>query len=149
MTETAAQPLSESTLRDSWERVMAAWRDGDFSGLDEIYADDLTYHAPPFPDMSKRELRDFITAFRAGFQDIQGEVDEHIIAGLTSVQRWHVEGRFGGKTPLLPADPTGRTTTAIGALLYHWDNGKVTEAWHFGDWMGWLTQAGVLPPLQE
>jgi ketosteroid isomerase-like protein len=148
MTETVAQPLSESTVRAAWDRVLlGAWRDGDFSALDEVYAADFTYHVPPFPDMNKQELRDFITAFRAGFQDIRAEVKEEVISGSTSVQRWQVEARFGGKTPFLPVDPTGRTTMATGVLLCHWANGKVTEAWHFGDWMGWLTQAGVLPPL--
>jgi len=26
-------------------------------------------------------------------------------------------------------------------------NGKAVEMWHYGDWLGWLQQFGVIPPL--
>jgi ketosteroid isomerase-like protein len=147
MATTANQPLSESTARAAFDRFGSAWVDGDMSGVEELFADDVTYHVPPFPDMGKAELLEFIAGFRAGFHDFELSDDEDVVAGSTSVHRWHCAATFAGKAPLLPVEPTGRHTTASGNLMFHWSDGKVTEAWHFGDWMGWLTQAGVLPPL--
>jgi hypothetical protein len=48
---------------------------------------------------------------------------------------------------LRPGGPPGKHTTAAGAHVLHWSGDEVSEAWHFGDWLGWLTKAGVLPPM--
>ncbi len=74
-------------------------------------------------------------------------LEEDLLADSRSLHRWRVEAVFAGTTPLLPAQPTGASTTAIGNLLFHWQDGQIIEAWHAGDWLGWLTRAGVLPPL--
>jgi len=44
-------------------------------------------------------------------------------------------------------DGTETRTPAEGAHVLHWSGDRVAEAWHVGDWLGWLTRAGVLPPL--
>jgi hypothetical protein len=31
--------------------------------------------------------------------------------------------------------------------MAQWHERRIVELWHVGDWMGWLTGAGVLPPL--
>jgi hypothetical protein len=56
-------------------------------------------------------------------------------------------GTYSGENPLLPTPPTGRSTQATGVLMAQWHERRIVELWHFGDWMGWLTGAGVLPPL--
>lgn len=149
MTGTTAQPaVTAEAARAAWSRFAAAWEDGDLAAIDELFAADLTYHVPPFPDLDRAGLRDFVAAFRAGFPEFGVDVHEDVVSGTTTVHRWSCRGVFSGRTPLLPVEPTGNTTTAVGALLFHWTDGTITEAWHFGDWMGWLTQAGVLPPLE-
>ncbi|MGZ5400529.1 MAG: ester cyclase, partial [Nocardioides sp.] len=125
----------------------AAWERGDMTDIDDFFADTIVYHVPTFPDMDKQGLKDFIASFRLGFHDFRDYLDENPVDGARSLHRWHCDGVFAGATPLLPAEPTGRGTTATGTLLFHWQDGRIREAWHAGDWLGWLTRAGVLPPL--
>lgn len=147
MTELQDRPANAESAARVWERFAAAWETGDYSGVDELFSDRLVYHAPPFPDMDKQGLRDFIEAFRQGFHDVRAHLLEEFTSGSRSLHRWRVEGVFAGVTPLLPVEPTGSATSGEGMLLFHWEDGHVVEAWHSGDWLGWLTRAGVLPPL--
>ena len=148
MTQTTGSAVSEDRAREAMTRFMAAWEQGDMSAVDEVFAEDLVYHGPPFPDMGRDGLRDFITGFRTGFSDIHVQVHEHVVDGATSVHRWTAEAVLSATTPLLPGvEPTGNRTSADGAHVLHWTADKVSEAWHLGDWLGWLTKAGVLPPM--
>lgn len=147
MTHAHSTELTPEVARRAWDRFAAAWERGDMSGVDELFAEASVYHVPPFPDMDKQALKDFIAAFRQGFHDFRVHMDEDLLDDARSLQRWHCEGVFAAVTPLLPAGPTGHGTTATGTLLFHWRDGQIVEAWHAGDWLGWLTRAGVLPPL--
>ena len=117
------------------------------AGLDDLFTADASYHMPPFPDMGVTALKACVRDFTAGFPDFSITTDEQVVSGTTSVHRWHCEGTFSGDTPLLPVPATGRRTTASGSLVLHWRDGRIEGVWHFGDWLGWLTQAGVVAPL--
>ncbi|MBM7804893.1 ketosteroid isomerase-like protein [Geodermatophilus bullaregiensis] len=148
MTQSTSSTVSKDRAREAMIRFMAAWEQGDVSAVDEVFAEDVTYHGPPFPDMGRTELREFITGFRTGFTEIHVQVHEHVVDGTTSVHRWTAEAVLSGTTQLLPGvDPTGNRTSAEGAHVLHWSGDRVSEAWHLGDWLGWLTKAGVLPPI--
>jgi ketosteroid isomerase-like protein len=148
MTGTRSSAVSKDRAREGMTRFTAAWERGDVSAVDEVFAEDLVYHGPPFPDMGRAELREFIASFRTGFSEIHVQVHEHVVDGTSSAHRWTVEAVFSGTTQLLPGvDPTGNRTSAEGAHVLHWTGDKVSEAWHLGDWLGWLTKAGVLPPM--
>ncbi len=45
--------------------------------------------------------------------------------------------------------PTGKRTTATGCHICQWVGDRCVEVWHFGDWLGWLQKAGVMPSLDE
>jgi len=125
-----------------------AWNTDNANLLDEVYAADILYHMPPFPDLVGTDAqKQFIATFRAAFPDFHVDIDEDIVEGNRSMHRWHCQATFTGQSSMLPVPPTGNQTTATGALVMHWQDGMVTEAWHFGDWLGWLQGAGVLPPL--
>jgi ketosteroid isomerase-like protein len=148
MTRTTSSAVSKDRAREAMTRFVAAWEQGDVSAVDDVFAEDLVYHAPPFPDMGRAELREFIVSFRTGFSEIHVPVHEHVVDGTTSVHRWTAEAVLSGTTQLLPGvDPTGNRTSAEGAHVLHWTGEQVSEAWHLGDWLGRLTAAGVLPPL--
>ncbi len=147
MTRPQGTELNVEVVRQAWEHFAAAWESGDMSGIEEFFSDDSVYHVPPFPDLDKQGLKDYITAFRQGFHDIHVPLEEDMIADSRSLHRWRADAVFAGSTPLLPAQPTGLGTTASGTLLFHWRDGQIVEAWHAGDWLGWLTRSGVLPPL--
>jgi ketosteroid isomerase-like protein len=149
MAQSQSGGLTGELSRRAWDRFGAAWERGDMSGIDEVFSADLIYHVAPFPDLDRQGLKDFVGAFRQGFHDFGLHLDEELTDEARSLHRWHCEGVFGGATPLLPVEPTGRRTAASGTLLLHWRQGEVVEAWHSGDWLGWLTGAGVLPPLGQ
>ncbi|SDX57407.1 SnoaL-like polyketide cyclase [Geodermatophilus africanus] len=145
---TSPASVSKERAREAMARFVAVWEQGELAAVDEIFSKDLTYHAPPFPDMGRDGFRDFVDSFRAGFTEIHVQMQEHLVDGATSVHRWTVEAVLSGTTPLLPGvEATGKRTTGEGAHVLHWSGDEVSEAWHFGDWLGWLTKAGVLPPM--
>ncbi|MGY1709175.1 ester cyclase [Geodermatophilus sp. SYSU D00758] len=148
MTGTTSAAITKDRAHEAMTRFVAAWEQGDLSAVDEVFAEDVVYHAPPFPDMGRGELREFIAAFRAGFSEMHVQVQEDLVDGSTSVHRWTVGAVLSGATQLLPGvEPTGKATSAEGAHVLHWSGDRVSEAWHLGDWLGWLTKAGVLPPM--
>ncbi len=73
--------------------------------------------------------------------------DELVVDGDTTVQRVPCTGTYSGHSPLRVVPPTGRSTRGAGVLMAHWREGRISELWHFGDWLGWLTAAGVVSPL--
>ena len=129
-------------------RAVNAWMTDNPDVLDEAFATDVVYHMPPFPDLiGIAAQKQFIAGFRAAFPDFQVIIDEDIIEDNRSTHRWHCHGTYSGQSPMLPVPPTGKQSSASGSLVFHWQDGKIVEAWHFGDWLGWLQGAGVLPPL--
>ena len=154
MTGTRSSAVSKDRAREGMTRFTAAWERGDVSAVDEVFAEDLVYHGPPFPDMGRAELREFIASFRTGFSEFHVQVHEHVVDGTTSAHRWTAEAVFSGTTQLLPGvEPTGKHTSAEGArpaldrgqgvrglaprrLARLVDEGRSAAA-HAGD--GWLT----------
>ena len=121
MTQTTSSAVSKDRAREAMTRFVAAWEQGDVSAVDDVFAEDLVYHAPPFPDMGRSELREFVASFRTGFSEIHVPVHEHVVDGTTSVHRWTAEAVLSGTTHLLPGvDPTGNRTSAEGPHVLHW-----------------------------
>lgn len=140
--------VTREHLRAGWEKgERAAWENGDTSGFDDVYSDDVLYHLPPFPDLAKPGLRDMVSAIHQAWPDLRFQLEEEFAVGSTTVYRWRCEGHYSGESPLFAVPPTGNRTQASGTMIFHWTDGKVTEVWHFGDWLGWLIQAGVMPPI--
>lgn len=134
-------------LRVKFHRfIEEVWNKGNLDVSDEVYAGDVVYHMPPFPEIEGLgAFKQTAADIRAAFPDLHVVIDEDIFDGNTSVHRWSVKGTYKGESSTLPSPPTGKETTAIGCHIYHWVDGKVTEAWHLGDWLGWLQRAGVIP----
>ena len=141
MTELQERRSGGAVGEGAWDRFAAAWESGDFSGVDELFSERLVYHVPPFADMDKQGFRQFVEAFRQGFHDFRAYPLEEFADDSRSLHRWRVEGVLAGKTHLLPVETTGQATSAEGMVLFHWEAGRVVEAWHSGDWLGWLTKA--------
>ncbi len=121
-----------------FEGIAAAWMDGDFSAVTDFVAADVKYHMPPVGDFDRDGLGQFITGFRAAFPDFQVTLDETIAEGERVVWRWHCEATFSGESPVVPVAPTGKRSAASGTIVARFDNGRIVEAWHHGDWLSWL-----------
>ncbi len=116
------------------------------SGLDDVYSDDLVHHMPPLADLDKVRLRNYTTGFHQAFPTspsrwMAGRRRGHDGAALA------LHGHLQRPSPLLVVPPTGRSTWGTGVLMAHWRDGRISALWHFGDWLGWLTAAGVVSPL--
>ncbi len=130
-----------------YRQAAEVWNTGNVGLLDEFCAPTLLYHIAPFPDMNVEALKQFIGAFRMAFPDFHVDIEEDLIAGNRSAHRWTCSATFTGQSPLLPVPPTGKRAIVPGSHIVHWEEGKAVEMWHFGDWMGYLQQVGIIPPL--
>src|SRR3712207_9452168 len=87
MTQAPSSTVSRARAREAMTRFVAAWERGDVSVVDEVFAEDLVYHGPPFPDMGRAELREFIVDFRTGFSEAHVQVHEHLVDGRSEERR--------------------------------------------------------------
>jgi hypothetical protein len=128
-----------------WTRFMGMWNTQKAEIADEIAAPGLIYHVPPFPDLDLDGLKDLVAqaATMPGFQ-----VDSHraIVNGDWSAHRWTARGDWTSSSALIPGEPTGKTAVAEGAHICQWQEGRLVEAWHIGDWLGWYQTAGAQLP---
>ena len=123
------------------------FENGHVDEVDGLLPEGVRYHLAGFPDLDRAGLKDFIAGFHQSFPDFSVTVEEDLVDGDRTAHRWRCTGTFSGSGGLLPGDPTGRATEATGSHVIHWRDGRPTEIWHFGDWLGWLQRAGVLPSL--
>ena len=143
--------MSPEERSAKFRRFIEAWTQRNLATVEEVMAPDVVYHMPPFPDFQGTEpLKRFITDFHAAFpDDCQVVIEEDLASGEVTVHRWSVSGTYKGRSPLLPVQPTGKSTTATGCHICRWAGDRCVEVWHFGDWLGWLQKAGVMPSLDE
>jgi ketosteroid isomerase-like protein len=123
------------------------WETGRVDEVDDLLPEDITYHLAGFPDMDRAALKQFMAGFHQSFPQFSITVEEDLADGDRSAHRWRCTGTFAGAGGILPVEPTGRETEATGSHVIHWRDGRPAEVWHFGDWLGWLQGAGVIPPL--
>ncbi len=143
--------MSPEERNAKFRRFIEAWTQRNLATVEEVMAPEVVYHMPPFPDFQGTEpLKRFITEFHQAFpDDFRVAIEEDLASGEVTVHRWSVSGTYKGRSPLLPVQPTGKSTTATGCHICRWAGDRCVEVWHFGDWLGWLQKAGVMPSLEE
>jgi steroid delta-isomerase-like uncharacterized protein len=116
---------------------------GDFSVLDEILADDFTYHSGALSEMNASELTDTVLApIRVGFPDVHYTVDESLTGDDVVVLIWSAEGTQTGE--FQGYAPSGNAARWTGINVYRFECGRVAEAWAEFDGLGRLRQMGVV-----
>ncbi|HEY2225544.1 ester cyclase, partial [Actinomycetospora sp.] len=123
------------------------WETGHVDEVDDLLPANIMYHLAGFPDMDRAALKEFMTGFHQSFPDFALSVEEDMVDGERSAHRWSCTATYSGGGGILPGEPTGRKTQATGSHVIHWRDGHPTEIWHFGDWLGWLQGAGVIPAM--
>ena len=125
-----------------------AWYEGDFSGLEQIYAADYLAHRSPFPDARGLEsVKQYIADTRLAYSDIQMIYDEWVCAEDAIAYRYHGRMKHTGTSPSLPIPPTGKELTLEGCIIVHVKDGKVIEEWEYSDYLGFMQQLGLVPAL--
>ena len=125
-----------------------AWHKRDLDAAFEVYAEDVICHSPPFPPVTGREANQQSDAgILAAFSETRSTIQDLVVEGDLAVSRWTWEGVHTGMTPALGLAPTGNRVVKEGSTVYRFQGGKIVEQWEYGDWLGLLTQLGVIPPL--
>jgi steroid delta-isomerase-like uncharacterized protein len=125
-----------------------AWLKGNLDALDEVYAADYVWHRPPLPDVSGLDaVKESMRGMRETYSDLQISYDEMIAEGGSIAYRYTWRGRHTGQSPTLPIPPTGKEVTLVGTVVVHVEDGKVVEEFEYSDYLGFLQQLGVVPPL--
>ena len=126
----------------------AAWQTGNLDALGEVYAAEFVGHRSPFPDLKGLEAaKDYIGASRSSYSEIQISYDEMVSEGNSIAYRYTWQAKHTGQSPSLPIPPTGKQVTLTGCVVVHVQNGKVVEEFDCSDYLGFLQQLGVIPPL--
>ena len=139
----------ESMAKVRWA-LEEAWCKGNVDALDQISAPDIVEHAYPFPDTKGLQaVKQSFLAFTAGFSDIHIDWEEMISEGDTIAGRYTARMKHTGANPMFPVPPTGREIVAKGCLFGHQKNGKDVEVFEYDDWLGFLQQLGIVPPMEQ
>jgi predicted ester cyclase len=125
-----------------------AWMKGNVDALREVYAANYLCHRPPLPDVrGVEESIGYIAASRGAYSDIQLEYEDMICEGDTIAYRTTWRARHTGQSPTIPIPPTGKELVLQSCSIIHVVDGKIAEEYELSDYLGFLQQLGVVPPL--
>ena len=121
------------------------WGSGNLALIDDLFAPNNVDHNPmPGLAPSREGLKQGVTMMHAAFPDLHTQVDGLIAEGNKVVARF--SGRGTQKGELMGIPPTGKEVTVAGIQICRIADGKVVEDWSELDYMGMMTQLGVVPP---
>jgi steroid delta-isomerase-like uncharacterized protein len=125
-----------------------AWLKGNLDALDEVYAPDYVWHRPPFPDLVGLDgVKASMTDMRSAYSELRISYVEMVGEGDTIAYRYTWQGKHTGQSPSLPIPPTGKEVILVGCIVVHVVDGKIVEEFEYSDYLGFLQQLGVVPPL--
>jgi predicted ester cyclase len=124
------------------------WLKGNLDALDEIYAAGCVLHSPPLPDVQGLEaLKEHIAGIRSAYSDAQLDYDEMIGEEDRIVYRYTWRAKHTGQSPTLPIPPTGNEVGMEKCVVVRTQDNKIVEEFEYADYLGFLQQLGVVPPL--
>lgn len=130
---------NKSIMQRFWDEV---FNQGNAMAADEIVGADYLNHDPaPGEQPGRAGLMAFVTYLRAGFPDVQFDVEEFVAEGDKVTTRWRSSGTHRGEFMGIPA--TGRTAHITGMAIHRIAGGKIVESWNRWDTLGLLQQLGV------
>jgi predicted ester cyclase len=141
--------MSQEKLKAKMRWAMEeAYYKGNLDALDEAFATGYVLHHPPLPDeKGLAALKEKIAGVRQGYSDIDTAWHEWIAEGDVIVYRTTLSLTHTGVSPSMPIPPTGKRCTLESCTVAHTVNGKVVEEFEYSDYLGFLQQLGVVPPL--
>jgi ketosteroid isomerase-like protein len=135
-------------VKEAVAKALVVWNTGDVDLLDDVYAPDVTYHQPPFPDLDLAGLKEDIIATRTAFPDLRLTEDSRFMRGDLTCGRHTIRGTFTGPSPRL-GRPNGRSFFVRSVTITRFEGDKAVEIWHFMDQLGTLQQLGLVSALDR
>ena len=141
--------MSLEELKGKIRRVNEeVWVQGNLDALDEIYDAGCVLHSPPLPDVSGLEaVKAHIAGIRSAYSDAKMTYGEMIGEGDRIVYRYTWQANHTGQSETLPIPPTGKEVGMEKCVVVHVEDGKIVEEFEYADYLGFLQQLGVVPPL--
>ena len=137
-------PEDIKTLLRSWYSKPVFDMDGFYS----YCSADFVFTRIPFPPIVGVEAnRQADEAMLVAYTEQKTTIDELVVEGDTAVMRYSWQAVHSGTSPTLPIPPTGKTVAMKGCMVFHWKEGKMVDAWDYGDLLSFLQQIGVIPPM--
>lgn len=121
--------------------VTEVWNGGNVGAIDELYAEDFTFHYPGRPPMDRDAFTGFVSGFRSAVPDLDVRIEATVAEGDSVLCRFTESGTHEGELMGIPATGEGFETT--GMILYRIDDGAIAEAWVNDDGLGMLHQIGA------
>ena len=117
--------------------------EGKPEAVDELLADDFVPHNWGKTGTGKSAMTDAIKRASAGLSDAQMTIEDVIAEGDKVAVRLTSHAVQTG--PFMGLPPSGKPYTIEEIHIFRIKDGKVTEHWHQGDFMGMMTQLGAMP----
>ena len=125
-----------------------AWLKGNLDALDEVYAANYVWHRPPFPDTTGiGAVKESIQGMRSAYSNLQVVYEEMLGEGSSIAYRYSIRAKHTGVSPTMPIPPTGKEVTLVGCVVVRIEDGRIVEEFEHSDYLGFLQQLGVVPPL--
>jgi predicted ester cyclase len=119
---------------------------GNIDAMDEFSHPDLVFRMYPFPEVRGLvNVKEKLAAFGEAFSEERIHFDEIISEGDTIAVRYHLTAKHTAKTPLFPAEPTGKEVVLRGAFFVRVENGMEVEVNEYDDILGLYQQMGLVP----
>jgi predicted ester cyclase len=121
-----------------------AWNRGDLERYLELYHPDITLHGYSPEPMGKSAVRGFYRAFFEAFPGVQLAFDAIVSEGSLLMVRFHCDVLHRG--PFMGAPATGRAARIDGHTSMRFAGTQVVERWSTADFLGLMTQLGMVRP---
>ena len=128
-----------------WDEIMNKGKLDMFN--DTYFTKDVVMHASPNDITGIDSARAYYANFLTGFSDIQFVIKDVFGQGDKLVKYWNFKGTHTGDFFGIPA--TGKSVSLDGTTLVRMSNGKIAEERDFFDNLDFMTQLGLIPPLEN
>jgi steroid delta-isomerase-like uncharacterized protein len=139
--------MTQRSLRETYEAIIAAVAAADQNALDQLIAGDLADHNPvPGQAPGLAGFKYWVSAMHDAFPDITGVVEDTVVEGNKVAARVLWRGTHRGAFVGVPG--TGAAVEIQAVHIVRFADGLATEWWGTADIFGALMQMGatVAPP---
>lgn len=136
---------NKAVLRRFYDKVFTQ---GNTDVIEEFVAADAVEHEefPGITGQGPGVVRQFVTAFRTAFPDLEFEIHDLIAEHDKVVARLTIHGTHEGELMGIP--PTGKRVAVSAIDIVRLADGKMVEHWGSTDTLGMMQQLGVIPTVQ-
>ena len=117
------------------------WK-GNVDVIDELADDSYVNHTL---GGDREGYKQYVISLQGAFSDASITLEDAIAEGDKVVIRWSMQSTHTGEYMGIPA--TGKRATITGISIYRIAGGKIVEDWSNADFLGFMQQLGVIPPM--